>query len=280
MRDREASKFMEIKFDKFEEQIFLNTVLIENLTDAEFGTGFLIQKRIDDKKVKHLLFSNKHVFWGKRDKDNVLAEKDIRITFHKTETDGSYKLGSTHKLNIHLKRGQSGYYEHPETSVDVACINVSSVYLIIPVGMRSVELEKFIDFNLDSIFAGQRIMFIGYPKGFFDTANFLPVARSGFIASIPSVDFQGKKQLLIDAQVFPGSSGSPVFIKIGHAYKLLGIISEVPVRHLDFLELEVDKAKTTEKKEEGAEKVSIPIQFIGLGMLYKNEIIKIVFDLA
>jgi len=51
LRDREASKFMEIKFDKFEEQIFLNTVLIENLTDAEFGTGFLIQKRIDDKKV-------------------------------------------------------------------------------------------------------------------------------------------------------------------------------------------------------------------------------------
>lgn len=271
---------MEIKFDKFEEQIFLNTVLIENKTDNEFGTGFLIQKKVDDTQSMILLFSNKHVFWGKKDKNNISAEKDIRITFHKKETDGSYKLGSTNNLNIHLKRGQIGYYEHPETAVDVACINVSNVYTVLPVEMRSIELEKFIDFDLNSILAGQKIIFIGYPKGFFDTVNFLPVARSGFIASIPRVDFQGKKQLLIDAQVFPGSSGSPVFIQIGRAYKLLGIISEVPIRTLDFLELEVGKIRATEKKEEKAEKVSIPVQFIGLGMLYKNETIKTVFDLA
>lgn len=271
---------MEIKFDKFEEQIFLNTVLIENLTDNELGTGFLIQKKIDDTTVKHLLFSNKHVFWGKKDKDNALAEKNIRITFHKKEADGSYKLGNTHKLNIPLKRGQIGYYEHPEVSIDVACINVSNAYSVLPVGMRSIELEKFIDFKLDFILAGQRIMFIGYPKGFFDTVNFLPVARTGFIASIPGVDFEGKKQLLIDAQVFPGSSGSPVFIEIGSTYKLLGIISEVPIRSLDYFEIEVDKTKASEKKEKNDERILIPIQFIGLGMLYKYEAIKVVFDLV
>jgi hypothetical protein len=55
-----------INFDKFEEQIFFNTVLIENLSDGEFGTGFLLQKDLGNGKTKHLLFSNKHVFWGKK----------------------------------------------------------------------------------------------------------------------------------------------------------------------------------------------------------------------
>ena len=272
---------MEIKFDKFEEQIFLNTVLVENVTDKELGTGFLVQKKIDEKHVKHLLFSNKHVFWGKKDKNNSLAEKDLIITFHKTEADGSYKLGTTHKISLHLKRGQEGYYEHPESLIDVACINISSVYRILPVGMRSINLKEFIDFSFDSIYAGQKVVFIGYPKGFFDNINFLPVMRSGFIASIPAVDFQNRKQLLIDAHVFPGSSGSPVFYETSGKYKLLGIISEVPITKLDFLQVDVDKKNVTEyKKKEVSDQVSIPIQFIGLGMLYKNETIKTVFDLA
>ncbi|MBI5466031.1 MAG: trypsin-like peptidase domain-containing protein [Candidatus Kerfeldbacteria bacterium] len=239
---------MSIKFEKFEEQVFLNTVLIENLTDGEFGTGFLVQKKVDDTKVKHLLFSNKHVFWGKKDKDNKTASKKIRITFHKKENDGSYRLGNVNKAEINIYRGEDYYYEHPEQQTDVACINVSNAYNLFPVGMRSLELDKFIDFNFTDIFAGQRIIFVGYPKGFFDDLNFLPVARCGSIASIPAVDFRGKKQLLIDAQVFPGSSGSPVFVQLGIAYKLLGILSDVPIKPLDFLEAEVDKAKITEKK--------------------------------
>ena len=271
---------MEIKFDKFEEQVFLNTVFIENITDNEFGTGFLVVKKINETQVKHLLFSNKHVFWGKNDKDKMDAEKDLRITFHKTEADGTYKVGTTHKLNIHLKRGQNGYFDHPEQSVDVACINVSNIYGLVPVGMKSIELEKFIDFDLGTILAGQKIIFVGYPKGFFDDVNFLPVARSGFVASIPAVDFRNKKQLLIDAQVFPGSSGSPVFIEVNGNYKLLGIVTEVPIRALDFLEIDTDKSKVTEKKEQSTTKKSIPIQFIGLGMLYKKETIETIFDMA
>ena len=140
-------------------------------------------------------------------------------------------------------------------------------------------MEKFIDFDFEKIYAGQKILFVGYPKGFFDTKNFLPVVRSGSIASIPSIDFEGRKQLLIDAQVFPGSSGSPVFTIIGGEYKLLGIISEVPIRPLDFLDVPVEKSTNANEKSEKNE-VSIPIQFIGLGMLFKSGTIKEVFDLV
>lgn len=58
----------------------------------------------------------------------------------------------------------------------------------------------------------ETVTFFGYPNGIWDTANFLPIARRGVTATPISIDFQGKKQFLIDASVFPGSSGSPVFI--------------------------------------------------------------------
>jgi hypothetical protein len=49
---------MTIPFDKFEEQCFLNTVLIENLSAGELGTGFLVRKDVGDGTSKVLVFSN------------------------------------------------------------------------------------------------------------------------------------------------------------------------------------------------------------------------------
>mgnify|MGYP003291781313 CR=1 FL=1 len=46
----------------------------------------------------------------------------------------------------------------------------------------------------------------------YDKKNNLPLVRTGTIASHPRKDFNGLPQFVIDAQVFPGSSGSPVFI--------------------------------------------------------------------
>lgn len=56
------------------------------------------------------------------------------------------------------------------------------------------------------------ITFIGYPNGIWDSTNLLPVARRGTTASPIEVDFEGSPRFLIDASVFGGSSGSPVFI--------------------------------------------------------------------
>ena len=58
----------------------------------------------------------------------------------------------------------------------------------------------------------ESITFIGYPNGIWDTKNLLPVARRGTTASPMSVNFENTPRFLIDASVFGGSSGSPVFI--------------------------------------------------------------------
>ena len=48
---------------------------------------------------------------------------------------------------------------------------------------------------------------------------------------MPNVDFNGKGQIVIDAQIFPGSSGSPVFVDWDGKYSLLGIVSQTMIRH-------------------------------------------------
>ncbi|MCL0093316.1 serine protease [Dehalococcoidia bacterium] len=66
--------------------------------------------------------------------------------------------------------------------------------------------------SLNQLDALEEVVFIGYPSGIWDRENLLPIARKGITATPVAVDFQGIKQFLIDASVFPGSSGSPVFL--------------------------------------------------------------------
>ncbi|TFD74495.1 hypothetical protein E3T48_13320 [Cryobacterium fucosi] len=56
------------------------------------------------------------------------------------------------------------------------------------------------------------VTFIGYPNGLYDSASLLPIVRQGYAATAMNVDYEGKPTFLIDASVFPGSSGSPVFL--------------------------------------------------------------------
>lgn len=256
----------------FEDQVFFNTVLIENLTDGEFGTGFLLQKKIDEKEQRILLFSNKHVFWGKKDKNNNKAKKRLQTTFHSKDKTGEFKLGTTIKIVFEIERTQEGCFDHPDDQIDVACINISDVYNRYSIENKSILIEEFGNFELASLTVGQKVIFIGYPQGFYDVKNHLPVARFGTIASIPSIDFNGEKQILIDAPVYPGSSGSPVFFQYTDGtYRLLGIISSAPIRELDYVD--VSEALTPAKKK-------IAVKYIGLGILFKLETLKTVFELA
>jgi len=259
-------------FTKFEEQVFLTTVLIENLTDEEFGTGFLMSKKIGDGKNKILLFSNKHVFWGAKDMNNQNTSKEIRITLHKKNIDGSYTPGAVQAFEFNLKRESDGYYDHPNPEVDVACLNVSiMLQQNISLNIWTIDYSPFSNFKRDNLYAGQKIIFLGYPTGFYDKKNFLPILRAGYIASIPSIDFNKKPHILVDAQVFPGSSGSPVFIQINSDYQLLGIISDGVFKHIDFTHI----TTTADKKT-----ISLPREWIGLGLLHTNEMIKDVYNLV
>jgi hypothetical protein len=53
---------------------------------------------------------------------------------------------------------------------------------------------------------------VGYPNGISDAVNNVPVCRRGITATPAYLNFEERTEFLIDAAIYPGSSGSPVFI--------------------------------------------------------------------
>jgi hypothetical protein len=84
------------------------------------------------------------------------------------------------------------------------------------------------------------VTLIGYPYGFYDRLNALPIWKTGSLASEPDVDFNGEPLLTIDISAFPGMSGSPAFAiaygtyetetgstNVGNVQRFLGIYASM-----------------------------------------------------
>lgn len=108
---------------------------------------------------------------------------------------------------------------HQNSEVDVAMINVTDIlmeyanskeHLISFYGVTSDNLPNN---NPLKINVGDDVLVAGYPKTFYDTTNQYPIIKSGVIASRWGSHFKGQPYFLIDAKLFPGSSGSIVITK-------------------------------------------------------------------
>lgn len=263
-----------LQLTTFEEQIFFNTVLIERRKNgkSKYWTGFLVAETISPGRDRILLVSNKHVFWGK---NNTEKEKNITFTLHKedTGTDGSYNLWNKKEFNIQLTRNDPNYRE--SSIEDVAAYDISNYYNgDFKSWMRSLKISDFLSYEYSAVHCWKEVSFVWYPSGYFDRKNFLPIMRKGTISSIPSVDFNWEKKILIDAQVFPGSSGSPVFVSIDWKYRLLGIITSALFRDMDSMpRLILSDEDNWESKDD------IMVECLGIGLVIKKEIIQEVYDL-
>jgi len=58
----------------------------------------------------------------------------------------------------------------------------------------------------------EEILFVGYPAGYYDRKNLMPITRQGITASPIQLDYDGRPEFLVDGSVYFGSSGSPVFL--------------------------------------------------------------------
>ena len=156
------------------------------------------------------------------------------------------------------------YYEHPDQDVDLACINISIIDSK-NAFYKHIYLEMFSTCDEAELLPGNEVWFIGYPENRYDVIHNLPILRKGFIASIPHIDYNGKKHIVIDAQVFPGSSGSPVFTNIDGKYRLVGVISETMIKNQKLQEI----AAISDSQVQ---------QIIGLGLIQKSTLVKELID--
>lgn len=218
-----------MKLSRFEEQIFFSTVRITvpnaSGQGSSIGTGFLYASPLDASSNKSviLLISNRHVYGD--------PSQPIILNFHKRNAEGNEPvLGEIVTLRQDDFRGM--YVGHPDQKTDLACLNVSVIgNPDHQVFYRHLHPEMVSDFTEENLMPGGDVWFVGYPENRFDVAHNLPILRRGYIASIPTIDFGGQKQFLIDAQVYPGSSGSPVLGRIGNKYRLLGVLTRIMIRN-------------------------------------------------
>ncbi len=204
----------------FLKQLLFSTVRIVADTDEpdrkSIGTGFLVAEKINDTQQRIFLVTNKHVI-AKADNTGKIISKFNKASFSFVKNENNNpKLGDS--VTINTANLTDMFLIHPDESVDLAICNISDIYnqlkqnLKQEVFIRAIPVEMIPTEN-DNFDAIEDVLFVGYPNGVFDQKNHLPIMRKGITASPYEVDFNGSKKFIIDAQVFPGSSGSPVFIK-------------------------------------------------------------------
>lgn len=199
-----------MQVDSLAENLFFTTVRIDTTTTdgrAGSGTGFLYAHKISDSQHAIFVVTNKHVVAGMR---------GGALTFLKKK-DEKPDLG--HGFRLQLNDWTQAWFGHPSAEIDIAVIPFIPLEAHIK-SQAGIELfYRCVDSSmlpnagqvaqLDAI---ESVTFIGYPNGIWDSANLIPVARRGTTATPIAVDFEGSPRFIIDASVFGGSSGSPVFI--------------------------------------------------------------------
>jgi hypothetical protein len=84
---------------------------------------------------------------------------------------------------------------------------------------------------------------------------------------VPTIDFNNEPQFLIDAQVFPGSSGSPVFVTLGTNYSFLGVVSRVMIKDEQIQTIDTAGVSTVQ-------------QVLGLGIVFKATQVRELVDIV
>ena len=147
---------------------------------------------------------------------------------------------------------------HADPNIDLAAIQLrpildrnvddgSTIFLdhISPEDFAVEDIESQLHFVED-------VLVVGYPQGLWDKTRNLPLFRRGITASPATLDYNGESKFLIDCSIFPGSSGSPVFIynypvyiengeaKFGECCALAGVLSSVMIHNVEGTVKEID----------------------------------------
>ncbi len=110
---------------------------------------------------------------------------------------------------------------HRDKHVDIGIVRVSDLVnsriasnkelkYVDPFGVSKLNMVGNNNINVE---VTDDVIIIGYPKGYYDEFNLYPIVKSGIVSSGWGLYFDGQPYFLIDAKLFPGSSGSIVFSK-------------------------------------------------------------------
>jgi V8-like Glu-specific endopeptidase len=185
-------------------------------TTLQIATGFFYAE-----KGHVYLITNRHVVIRE---DRAWYPDSLRFYYHIDRKDP--KKIKYHKINLYDENKSKKWLEHPDNDVTVK----NGIIDVIAVDISEIK-EK-----LDTNYLWQRSHFIsyaepgldtainllGFPLGFYDKKNHLPISKSGHMASVYNIDFNNRPRFLVDIYTNPGCSGGPVIYQLGSSNILSG----------------------------------------------------------
>lgn len=186
--------------------VILCTTLIiaKNEKVQSTATGFFAKS----KEVSYLV-TNKHVIEEKENIELILKYKDTN--------DSVYN----EKLSLNFVQYRTQY--HPK--YDLCVINIHAAISYMRLHHKQI-INYFIDLDTQNDITYndiETVVTCGYPCGFRDEYNNLPLVNNGITTTSINYNYKDQQIFLTDTHIYNGSSGSPVFIKRDNDYFFVGI---------------------------------------------------------
>lgn len=241
------------------ENLLYTTIRLEETTGDRPGVGTGFFYFYDDRLF---IVTNKHVVEGVKNGNFLMLRGETR------KDQWRPILGK----GVEVAFSEEYFVGHPDPNIDIAVANATPAINALksrgkePFWMHITKELIPTEDEIEEYFTpAEEIYFVGYPSGLWDNRNILPIIRKGITATPYYVDFMNEKKFLIDASVFPGSSGSPVFIYNNSSYsdKYGNMTYQPRIRFLGVI------SKTFLHHSENVSTQTINSQMIDLGEVYK-----------
>jgi S1-C subfamily serine protease len=211
-----------MEINSITKRLLFNTIRVDTVLEDDSegsGTAFVVS-HVHVRGTHNFIVTNRHLVEGVRRGGLVFTQK----------RNGQPAFGQRFQLNI--EDFTHAWFMHPDPEVDLAIIPLrpleqSARDLGVELYYHTIDSRLALDASAQhSLDALEEVLFVGYPSGVWDQVNLMPILRRGTTATPIALDFEGRQEFLIDAAVYPGSSGSPVFVYQSDAVRPMQSVSK------------------------------------------------------